>query len=90
MFDFCFALEGGGFCSLLLDIHDADRFVAPGVRTAFSAYMLKKPFLGIPRDAGIEAPAAAEEDVDEVHVDIVAHCATILLTYDCGAWSHLG
>lgn len=64
--------------------------MAPGICAAFSAYMLKKALLGVPRDTGIKAAALTEENIDKVHVDIVAHRATIFLMYDHGARTHLG
>ncbi len=40
--------------------------MAPGVGATTASYVLTKSFLYVFGDAGIETPALAEEDVDEV------------------------
>lgn len=67
MLDFCLALEGGGFCSFSFRIHDAYRLMASGVCAAFSGLMFIKSFFDIFCNAGIQATALAEEDIDKVH-----------------------
>lgn len=44
---------------------DLNGRVAPRIRAAFTTDVLKKPPFWIPRDAGVEASPAAEDDVDK-------------------------
>ena len=53
-------------------INDPVRRVAPRVRAAASDCMFTEAFGRIFGDAGVETPAAAEEDIDEPHEESIS------------------